>query len=184
VRFLGIDPGVSGGLAILDGDYRAAFKMPVTDGDLLDALVGWSDGGVRQVKAVIERAIPFSRPGAKIGVVSAFTSGRGYGRLLMALTAARIPFDEVMPVKWQTALSCRTRGDKNVSKRRAQQLFPALKITHAIADALLLAEYARRTYHREVETDGEKDHARITPRDGTPERPRPRSVVSATRDAS
>jgi len=38
-----------------------------------------------------------------------------------------------------------TGGDKNVSKRRAQELFPEIKITHAIADALLIAEYARRT---------------------------------------
>ncbi len=37
-----------------------------------------------------------------------------------------------------------TKGDKNVSKRRAQELFPALKVTHAIADALLIAEFARR----------------------------------------
>jgi len=31
-----------------------------------------------------------------------------------------------------------------VSKRKAQELFPAIKITHAIADALLIAEYGRR----------------------------------------
>jgi hypothetical protein len=37
-----------------------------------------------------------------------------------------------------------SKGDKNVTKRRAQQLFPQLKVTHAIADALLIAEYGRR----------------------------------------
>jgi hypothetical protein len=37
-----------------------------------------------------------------------------------------------------------TKGDKNVSKRRAQELFPQLKVTHATADALLIAEYGRR----------------------------------------
>jgi len=41
-------------------------------------------------------------------------------------------------------MGCLTKGDKNVSKRRAQELFPALKVTHAIADALLIAEFARR----------------------------------------
>lgn len=55
-----------------------------------------------------------------------------------------IPFDEVAPVKWQTAMQCRTGGDKNISKRRASELFPGVRLTHAIADALLLAEYARR----------------------------------------
>jgi hypothetical protein len=32
-----------------------------------------------------------------------------------------------------------------VSKRKAQELFPGIKVTHAIADALLIAEYNRRT---------------------------------------
>jgi hypothetical protein len=41
-------------------------------------------------------------------------------------------------------MRCLTKGDKNVSKARAQELFPALKITHATADALLIAEYGRR----------------------------------------
>ena len=62
----------------------------------------------------------------------------------MALCAATIPYEEVTPQKWQKALGCRTGGDKNVSKARAQALFPLQNITHAIADALLLAEYCRR----------------------------------------
>ena len=79
-----------------------------------------------------------------MGVSSAFTFGRAVGLLYAFLTAAEIRFEEVAPVSWQTSLKCRTRGDKNVSKRKAQQLFPSLKITHGVADALLLAEYARR----------------------------------------
>ena len=41
-------------------------------------------------------------------------------------------------------MSWLSKGDKNVTKSRAQELFPELKITHAIADALLIAEYGRR----------------------------------------
>jgi hypothetical protein len=41
-------------------------------------------------------------------------------------------------------MSCLTKGDKNVTKSRAQELFPEVKVTHAIADALLIAEYGRR----------------------------------------
>jgi hypothetical protein len=37
-----------------------------------------------------------------------------------------------------------TKGDKNVSKRRAQELYPQLKITHSTADALLIATYGTR----------------------------------------
>jgi hypothetical protein len=80
----------------------------------------------------------------QMGVKSAFTFGNGFGHLEMALTAAGIPFERVRPQVWQKALGCLTKGDKNVSKRRAQELFPQLKVTHATADALLIAEYGRR----------------------------------------
>lgn len=36
------------------------------------------------------------------------------------------------------------QGDKNVTKAAAQRLFPDQKVVHATADAMLLAEYARR----------------------------------------
>jgi hypothetical protein len=39
-----------------------------------------------------------------------------------------------------------TKGDKNITKRKAQELFPEIKITHAIADSLLIAEYGRRVW--------------------------------------
>ena len=76
--------------------------------------------------------------------VRAFTFGQSYGFLRGMLIASEVPFDEVLPVKWMTKLSCRTKGNKNITKAKAQQLFPELKITHAIADALLIAEYCRQ----------------------------------------
>ena len=75
------------------------------------------------------------------GVSSTFNFGRNYGMLLMALTAAGIPFTEVTPQKWQGIMDCRTGGDKNISKRRAQQLFPNTDVHHWNADALLIASY-------------------------------------------
>ena len=63
-----------------------------------------------------------------------------------AATLLQDPFEEVAPQVWQKVLGCLSRGDKNVTKAKAQQLFPAIKVTHAIADALLLAEYARRVW--------------------------------------
>lgn len=82
-----------------------------------------------------------------------FQFGVGYGLLRMALIAAGIPFEEVLPRKWQGGLGIsprkKTEGKtewKNRLKARAQQLFPATKVTLATSDALLLAEYARRFY--------------------------------------
>lgn len=144
--FVGVDPGVSGGIAIIDsaGNPVLVTKMPETDRDVFNTFT--IDGVRYQARAVLEKVNPgvFGRPGAKMGVVSAFTFGGNYRALKMALTAADIPFDEVLPVKWQTVMGCRSGGDKNITKARAQQLFPKVKVTHAIADALLLAEYGRR----------------------------------------
>jgi hypothetical protein len=39
-----------------------------------------------------------------------------------------------------------TKGDKNVTKRMAQQLYPDIKITHANADALLIHEYGKQIH--------------------------------------
>lgn len=138
--FIGVDPGLSGGLAMVcDTGLLEAVKMPETEGDLLQALKDWRY--CKEVRATLE----FVRSSPQMGVVSAFKFGVGYGGLRMALYAAQIPFDEVTPQKWQKVMQCRSGGDKNVTKRRAQELFPGVKVTHAIADALLLAEYGRRT---------------------------------------
>ena len=139
--FIGIDPGQSGGIAILaDGKEPWACKMPETERDIYDTILGlrsWSD---RTAKAALESV--HSMPGQ--GVASSFKFGRGYGGLRMALIASGIPFLDVTPQMWQKAIGCLTGGDKNVSKAKAQQLFPALKISHATADALLIAEWLRR----------------------------------------
>lgn len=141
--YIGIDPGASGGIAIATEKYADAWKMPETDAEIFAMLELAAGGGiVVDCFAVIERV--HSMPGQ--GVASSFKFGENYGKLQMALAASKIPFERVPPAKWQQAMQCRTKGDKNVSKRRAQELFPSIKVTHAIADALLLAEYARRTF--------------------------------------
>lgn len=139
--FAGLDPGVLGGIAIIDstGVVVRVTQMPQTDRAILDVLTGFPPE--RSIsRACIE--LVHSRPGMSVRAM--FTFGRGYGALQMALAALRIPYEEVTPRRWQGALGCLTGGDKNVSKARAQQLFPSIKCTHAIADALLIAEYCRR----------------------------------------
>ena len=138
--YLGIDPGISGGIAFVpEAGTPWAHKMPETDRDLIDLL---SDNiSLHTATALLE--LVHSSP--QMGVKSAFTFGEGYGRLQAILTALRVPYERIRPAAWQKAMGCLTRGDKNVSKRRAQELFPTLKITHATADALLIAEHHRRT---------------------------------------
>jgi len=146
MTFIGIDPGKAGGIAAVDPEGRIlrVSKMPETDRDIYNEVhyMAHIDG------ATANAMLEFVRSSPQMGPVSAFTFGRGYGGLRMALVAASVPFDEVVPRKWQGAMSCLSGGDKNVTKARAQELFPVqhIRITHAVADALLLAEYCRRVH--------------------------------------
>lgn len=149
MHFIGIDPGKGGGIAVVDevGGIVYYTKMPQTERDVLDLFAKITEDGTRRARAVLERVnagVFGGKKQGRMGVVSAFSFGKGYGTLRTALVAREIVFDEVAPVNWQTAMNCRTKGDKNVSKRRAQELFPNVKVTHAIADALLIAECCRR----------------------------------------
>lgn len=142
---LGVDPGKSGGLALLDatGYCVLATKMPERDGDLAIWLASarrtaLEAGGT--IRAFLENV--WVSP--QMGVRSAFTFGEQVGRIKMALRGTGISYDLVVPVKWQNALDCRSGGFKNVTKGRAIELFPMVNVTHALADALLIAEYGRR----------------------------------------
>ncbi len=143
---IGIDPGANGAIAWIDERGKSCVeKMPDTLQDLWDLIRDITnfprsaiDG--RKYKAYIEQVS--SSP--QMGVVSAFSFGRGYGNLEMALTAAVIPFERVRPQVWQKAMGCMTKGDKNISKAKAQELFPDKKVIHATADALLIALYGSK----------------------------------------
>jgi hypothetical protein len=141
---IGIDVGASGAIAWIDERGKSCVeKMPDTLQDLWELVVSISlnagTGGLG-VRAYLEAVS--SSP--QMGVVSSFSFGRGYGNLEMALTAAGIPFERVRPQVWQKAMGCMTKGNKNISKQKAQELFPDKKVIHATADALLIALYGSR----------------------------------------
>ena len=143
---IGVDPGANGAIAWIDERGKSCVeKMPDTLQDLWELICDITnfprsaiDG--RKYKAYLEAVS--SSP--QMGVVSSFSFGRGYGNLEMALTAAGIPFERVRPQVWQKAMGCMTKGDKNISKAKAQELFPDKKVIHATADALLIALYGTK----------------------------------------
>jgi crossover junction endodeoxyribonuclease RuvC len=148
VIYIGIDPGQSGGVALLMdkdsiGGPQAIAEKWTSEADMRDYLRKWWSSTLMPdgIVALIERVHAF--PGQ--GVASTFRFGQNYGFWRGLLCALRIPYEEVSPGVWQGALGCRSGGDKNVTKTKAAQLFPQIKVTHAIADALLIAEYCRRT---------------------------------------
>ena len=140
LAYIGIDPGQSGSIAVVFPSGNATWiKLDSTDHDIADWL--------RDISALHYSICRIEKVSAmpKQGVSSTFKFGRSFGFLQGLLVALQIPFELVTPQKWQGFMSCRTAGDKNVSKAAAQRLYPSLKITHANADALLIAEYCRRT---------------------------------------
>lgn len=153
---LGIDPGLSGALALIDADGipELVADLPV----IRDHKLAWIDGAAlqsmllevlhgRPCRAVVERVS--SSP--QQGVASAFTFGIGFGAILATLQTLRLPLELITPVQWKTALGL--GKDKRASLDKARLLFPTAELHLAKhdgrAEALLLAHYAQ-TRRREV----------------------------------
>jgi crossover junction endodeoxyribonuclease RuvC len=135
---LGIDPGKSGGFALVTDTGAVVYAFDKhTPTDIVQILKLVAPN-IKMAYLEQVSAMP------KQGVCSVFTFGQNYGWWQGVLTALGIRIERVTPQKWQAYMKCRTGGDKNVSKARAQELFPEEKITHAVADALLIGEYGRR----------------------------------------
>jgi len=138
-NYLGVDVGASGAMAVVDPHGTVVSIQRLDNATPHDV---WTWLSAQRVRfAVIEKvgAMP------KQGVSSTFKFGTSFGFCQGLLVASGFRFELARPQKWQTALDCRTGGDKNISKARAQALFPGVKVIHANADALLIAEFARRT---------------------------------------
>ena len=144
---LGIDPGLDGGIAVLDG-------LSI---ELLETIPTMAKGGFikRQVDAQklsnILRVYPdlvcylegvASRPGQ--GVASVFSFGDTYGAIRGVLGALNIPVYTVSPSKWKKALEVSSKED---SLKASKDLFPSVqfkKKDHNIAEALLIAYYGQK----------------------------------------
>jgi crossover junction endodeoxyribonuclease RuvC len=146
---IGVDPGASGAAAWYNrGTHHAVPFNGMTEVEILELFESLGKNGFAYLEAV------HSMPGQ--GVSSTFKFGMSYGMLRTALLAAGIGFETVAPSKWQRKMNCLSKGDKKVTRAKAQELFPGVEIagrgvkapTHAVADALLIAEYGRRV-HRE-----------------------------------
>jgi crossover junction endodeoxyribonuclease RuvC len=135
----GVDPGKSGAVAFLrvDGSIETIVRMDDTEQDIADQIRRL---GRRTVFCLCEKVA--SRPGQ--GVHSVFTFGYWYGFICGIFAANRVRRETRTPKQWQTEMKCKSGGDKNVTKQAAQELFPDMKIIHRNADALLIAELARR----------------------------------------
>lgn len=148
--YMGIDPGASGGIAIVQGlRCLLAEPMPRTEKDLWNLIHRECKQGVDfTVIEKVQGYIGKQQPGSAM-----FKFGQNYGSVRMALVGNNEPFQEVAPLSWQKAMKISPRGKKesktqfkNRLKAKAQQLFPKVQVTLATADAILIACYAQHTH--------------------------------------
>jgi len=165
-RIIGIDPGVSGAIAILD-DAVTVHPMPTIavpgrgkarrsefDEPSIVALFEEASRNGLVRHAFIERAYPMPKQGS----VSGFNFGCGWGILRGILAAFRIPYTIVSARTWQKVMITGIpAGDRKSAKLasvlRAKQLFSSVSLRRTeasrkdddgMAEALLIAEYGRR----------------------------------------
>ncbi len=140
----GIDPGQSGGIAFIADDFASACKMPETEREIVEVFEEWGNIGIKCL--YMESQHPF--PGMSSIAMGTFM--KHYGFLRGVLVSLKIPFVDVSPMKWKKALGLTftaqdsKKDKKNGSKQLAAQWFPAIKMNHAISEALLIAEFGRR----------------------------------------
>lgn len=144
--FIGIDPGKSGALAVINDDGCVLHASTFSEDDYASILRNMSTSG--NVKVVLEHV--GAMPGQ--GSVSMFNFGANFGFIKGLLAANNLPYELVRPQKWKRMFSC--TSDKNTSVEVAHRLFPNVDLRRTtrcskphdgIAEALLMAEYCRRT---------------------------------------
>lgn len=141
--YIGIDPGKSGALALLTEDGQCTV-VPFHESAYITILSAAS--GPSSV-CCLEKV--GAMPGQ--GVVSMFNFGHNLGYIEGLLQAFDIPYQLVPPQTWKKEF-CVT-SDKNTSIEVCRKLFPHVcllptaksrKPSDGMAEAMLLAEYARR----------------------------------------
>lgn len=141
MNYVGIDPGKGGALAVITDD--SALVFPFNRKSYVNIL-----GALRKdSKCCLERV--GAMPGQ--GVTSMFNFGENFGFIQGVLEANGIPYELVTPQKWKREFG--VTGDKNSAVNVCQRLFPEVSLLKTerckkpddgMAEALLMAEYARR----------------------------------------
>lgn len=142
MNYIGIDPGHSGGVAVIDETGKIIWLMIYSDYDLRKVAETYSDAAY-----VVEHV--GAMPGQ--GVTSMFNFGKSFGYILGVLEANKCRYELVRPQKWKAEFGA--TSNKNTSIAVAQRLFPKANLFRTerctkkhdgMAEALLMAEYARR----------------------------------------
>ena len=144
--FIGIDPGKSGGIAYIDTQNDISITEPYSDKELIDLCRAAS---ISNQEAICCLEKVGARPGQ--GVVSMFSFGQSVGYIKGVLESFYIPYQEITPQKWKREFGL--TSEKAASAEVCGKLFPKVSLLatsrskkphDGMAEALLMAEYARR----------------------------------------
>ena len=154
--FMGIDPGKNGGVAVINEipDYEAvvSFRCPDTVNKMAFSLMATipSDISFNDVLVTVEHvhAMPSN------GVVSMFSFGQNLGRWEGILASFELNVSYVGPRAWMQHYDCKPKMERKDRKRYlrgiAENLFPNIKMTFNVSDALLIANYNKEIYYKNL----------------------------------
>lgn len=140
-----IDPGAGGGIAYKYDGWTKADPMPETVVDLADKLIELKVAGFDT--CYLEEIPKFAGKNAS----AMMKLSTRYGECRGILAALGIRVYELTPQAWQKALGLGNRATHGTRwkahlKERSQALFPHLKVTLKIADALLILEAGNKLH--------------------------------------
>jgi len=144
--YIGIDPGKSGAICVIEDDFIKAYPCPNNVGDMgLLFAMAISVNETKPVVAFIEKV--WARP--TDGRASIWKFAENYGVWLGIAGAYEIDLQTVAPQTWmkyfETPKLEKTKR-KRYLKEKAKSMYPNIKkVSLKTADAILIATYARQT---------------------------------------
>ena len=147
IKYIGIDPGKSGGLAVIDeGGIMVAYKCPEKIFDM-SVLFRLAVGNTApdNVKLLMERV--WARPSN--ATRAAFTYGVNYGQWLGIAASHEIKMYTTLPNNWIKWVGCPkalpVKERKHWLRDKAKELYPDVKkVTLSTSDAILICHYGRK----------------------------------------
>ena len=145
-KYIGIDPGKSGGITVIRRGYIKTRKCPdnVDDMSILFSLM--ANDRPCEVIVGIEKVWSFPTDSSN----RAFTFGVNFGHWLGIIASHDIQPILVTPQKWMSHFDIpkglQKTERKNIIKQKAKDMYPKLKgITLATSDSILIAKYMQQT---------------------------------------
>ena len=162
MTILGIDPGVSGAICVLNKKKIVeVYEMPT----MIDGKKNKRQVNGAEVTNIFLKELSYEKKEAKVvveqvnampgqGVTSMFNFGQSFGVIKGVCAALRLPVYFVRPVKWKKYFNL-IKTNKDASRTKVIEIFPNIssKISRKKdsnkADSILIAKYFEETQHKQ-----------------------------------